>query len=108
MLSPLCITLLTLTIGTKEGWSMSTVVSSECRLSTLLPVCAPAVSQEQLQQKAANRHLKVILWVMCMCYDACSLVLKARAYILICLTMASRPLLRVGLRWSFSPICSMK
>ena len=34
--------------------------------------------------------------------------LKANAYILICFTMASSPLLRVGLRWSLNPMLSMK
>ena len=35
-------------------------------------------------------------------------LLKAKAYILICFTIASSPLLRVGERCSFSPISSMK
>lgn len=37
-----------------------------------------------------------------------SKLLNASAYILICFIIANRPLERVGERWSFSPISSIK
>ena len=41
-------------------------------------------------------------------FPAAFFALKARAYMRICFCMDSKPLLRVGERWSRSPILSMK
>lgn len=73
------------------------VMSYELRvmnLELLIPNRAATIRNSKLvTQNSTTQHSKL---------------LNASAYILICFIIANRPLERVGERWSFSPISSIK